>query len=192
MSIVIMLLALLTPATALGAVYRCPGTGGSVTYTDRPCPGGSRVDIDSAPQPTTGAPTPGQDQSKPEQPPPPSESRSAPPPDTCPGIRLLSVQPYSYQSTSTVWVWGFPYQQVVRYQCAAIRLRTDAYYGLLRESVAERLRKRLFAVFADGSRVRADHLTLEHAPDRMGVTEKLGARACFGTGPVEIIRVSCH
>ncbi len=191
MAFAVTLLMLLAPATAWSAVYRCPAAAGTVHYTDRPCPGGQRLSSNSAPQPdTSDTPAPPPDPAPQRQ--PRRRPATTPPPESCPGVRLLSVQPYSYQTTATAFQDGVPYHQVVKHQCAAVRLWTDAYYGLLRESVAERLRRHLVAVFADGSTAAATGVTLQQAPDRMGVDAKLAARACFGTGPVAVIRIRCH
>lgn len=191
----LLLLLPLLPAFAQGAVYRCPGPDGQTSYRDRPCPGGQRIDVGpTSPQAPPGLRPDERELLRQLQQPTPTPARPAPAPapETCPGIRLLSVRPYSYDSTTVVLIDGRPYRQLSRHQCAALRLDTDAYYGLLRETVADKLRGRLYAVFADGATAAADELTLKQAPARMGPQERLGARACFGTGSAPIVEVGCH
>lgn len=197
-----LLIAVLLVAPAAGAtVYRCPDADGRITYSDVPCPGGTELGIE---------PQPGADdepqglrpgeiellerlrQHEQQTPAPPA---AQPPPSDlggCPGIWLLSVSPYSFETTELAFIVGVPYRRVVKRQCAALGLELRQYYGLLRSTVAERVRERLYAEFADGRTAGAVSFGFDQAPNRMSLREQVSGRACFGESPVPIVRVGCR
>lgn len=121
-------------------------------------------------------------------------SRPAPPTDPggCSGIRILTVEPYSVEVTVIDWIAGHPYRRRVERQCAGFELRLSGYFGRLRDSVAEDLRRRSYAQLVGGATVAAENLTLEQAPDRFGVRETVAGRACFGAPQTPVRALACY
>lgn len=193
----ILLVLMLPPVTAGAEVFRCPD-GDGMRFTDQPCPDGERLDIDPQAGGNDTGLRPGErellerlDRRETQTPPttPPTTPADL---GGCPGIRILAVEPYSVEVTVVDEIAGFLYRRRVERQCAGFELRLSGYYGRLRDSVAEDLRRRLFAELVGGAAVAAESLTLEQAPDRFGVRETIAGRACFGAPPTPVRTLGCR
>lgn len=191
------LLVLMLPIATVAQVFRCPD-GDGMRFTDQLCPDGEQLDM--APQPdgdATGL-RPGErellERLDRRETLIPTPAEPAPPTDLggCSGIRILAVEPYSVELTVIDWIAGYPYRRRVERQCAGFELRLSGYYGRLRDSVAEDLRRRLYAQLIGGATVAVESLTLEQAPDRFGVRETVAGRACFGAPPTPVRTLGCY
>lgn len=190
------LLLTLPLATDGARIFRCPD-GDATRFTDQPCPDGEPLDIETQPGGNGTGLRPGErellerlDQREALPPPAPP----APPADLggCSGIRILAVEPYSVDVTVVDWIAGYPYRRRIERQCAGFELRLSGYFGRLRDSVAEDLKRRLFAQMVGGAAAAAESLTLEQAPERFGVRETVAGRACFGAPPTPVRTLGCR
>lgn len=186
-------------SSAHADIYRCPTPDGGTRYSDTPCPDGERLDL--SPQPSGGAEAQGLREAERDMlerlqrrdTPPESAGISVAPTHhaACPGIRILSIDPFTRTTTEIEEIRGLLYRIRTVQQCAGIRLETTAYYGRLRASVAELLTTRLRAQFADGSWQTGQQGELTDAPRRFGVRETVGGHFCFGPNETSMVHIAC-